>query len=226
MVDYSYLKETHPNLFSNDNAYIKIILDSSVINEWQKNKREELLRSNKPQSWSDIGVVLDDPYIVVIRDLVEFPDGHINSYFRIINKADLGGGQGVVVIPEMGGKILLLHQYRHPTRSWSYELPRGFGEPGIPADEQARNEVREEVEGEISLLTDLGIIYSNTGLEGNKVRLFHAKLKSIGRPDKNEGIESLIWVTLPELEKMIASSVITDGFTIAAYTRAKLLGLL
>ena len=157
---------------------------------------------------------------------MEFPDGSRGSYFRVLSQADLHGGQGVVVLPAMNNRYLLLRQYRHPTRSWSYEVPRGFGEPGVPAEQQAKNEVKEETQGDVDELIDLGIYHSNTGMEGNKVRLFFANLKSIGKPAQAEGIESYRWVSLGELEEMIATAKITDGFTIAAYTRAKLQGIL
>jgi ADP-ribose pyrophosphatase len=126
----------------------------------------------------------------------------------------------------MSNKYLLLRQYRHPIRAWSFEIPRGFGEPNVPAEKQAENEIKEEIEGEIIKLIDLGIFFNNTGLEGNKVRLFFAELSTVGKPAKDEGIESLYWVTLKEMQNMLANSKITDGFTIVAYTRAKLRGLL
>lgn len=221
-MDYQKFIMEYPNLFQNENVPIKIVKDVRSIEDWQKNKRAKLSIEGKPLEWADIGVVLDDPYVVMIRDLVEFPGGRVAGYFRVINRADLNGGQGVVVLAEKDDKFLLLHQFRHPTRSWSYEIPRGFGEAGVEAEEQAKHEIREEVGGEINKLIDLGIYYSNTGLEGNKVKLFYAKLKSVGKPAEEEGIESILWVSLAELEEMIASAKITDGFTIAAYTRAKL----
>jgi ADP-ribose pyrophosphatase len=226
MKNYFDLLQSNPWLLGTELDPIKIITDSDRIRNWQENRHAKLSAEGKPLEWADIGVVLDDPYIVVIRDLVEFPGGRLGGYFRVINRADLNGGQGVVILCEKDGKYLLLHQYRHPTRSWSYEVPRGFGEPNVTAEEQAKNEVHEEVEGEIGELVDLGIYYSNTGLEGNKVKLFYAKLKSIGKPAQEEGIESFLWVPLAELEKMIANAEITDGFTIAAYTRAKLKSLI
>lgn len=226
MDKYFSLMDTHHTLFSNENAMLKVVTSKEVIASWQKEKLQEMEAANKPLDWANIGIILDDPYIIVLRDLVEFPGGDLGSYFRIINQADLRGGQGVVVLGEMDGKYLLLNQFRHPVRSWSFEAPRGFGQPGTPAEEQAKNEILEEVGGEINELVDLGIYYSNTGLEGNKVKLFYAKLKSVGQPAQEEGIESFLWVSLAELEEMIASAKITDGFTIAAYTRAKLRGLL
>jgi len=226
MKNYLDLMELHPDLFSNENALLRIISDEQEILKWQKQKQKELLQDNKPSQWADIGIVLDDPYIIVLRDLVEFPNGFRGGYFRLINRADLAGGQGVVALSEMDGRFLLLHQYRHSTRSWSYEVPRGFGESGVAAEEQVKSEVWEEVSGEIAKLIDLGVYFNNTGLEGNKVKLFYAKLKSVGQPAQDEGIESFLWVSLAELEEMIVNAKITDGFTIAAYTRAKLRGLL
>jgi ADP-ribose pyrophosphatase len=75
-------------------------------------------------------------------------------------------------------------------------------------------------------LVDLGILYSNTGIQGDAVRLFYAKLSSVGKPARSEGIESFRWVSVAGLEAMMRDGEITDGFTIAAYTRAKLRGLL
>jgi ADP-ribose pyrophosphatase len=223
---YLDLLHNSPDLIANKNALIKIILDEDAIKKFRVTYENKLIAIGKPKEWAEIGLVYSDPYIVILRDLVEFPGGSKGSYFRILNQADLQEGQGVVVLPSMNGKYLLLHQYRHPIRSWSYEFPRGFGEPGILAEQQAKNEILEEIKGEISNLIDLGVYHSNTGLEGNTVKLFFASLNSIGEPERLEGIESYRWVTLTELENMIATASITDGFTIAAYTRAKLLGLL
>ena len=224
--EYIEFTKKHPDLFSNEQAMLKLEMDPNEIAAWRDNRKKELADKNLPLEWADIGIILNDQYILVLRDLVEFLDGRKGSYFRVLNQADLRGGQGAVILPEMNGKYLLLRQYRHPTRSWSYEVPRGFGEPGVPAEQQAEDEVREEIQGEIAELIDLGIYHSNTGLEGNKVKLYFAKLKSIGKPAQSEGIESYRWVSLNELEDMIATAKITDGFTIAAYTRSKLQGIL
>ncbi len=223
---YFELLHNNPRLIANKGALIKIIPDEDAIKSWKVTYQDKLTATGKPSEWAEIGIVYSDPYIVILRDLVEFPGGSKGSYFRILNQADLQGGQGAAVLARMNHKYLLLRQYRHPIRSWSYEIPRGFGEPGILAEQQAKNEVSEETQGEIIDLIDMGSYHSNTGLEGNKVELFFANLKSIGKPAQGEGIESYLWVSLNELEEMIATAKITDGFTIAAYTRAKLKGLL
>jgi len=150
----------------------------------------------------------------------------MHGYIRSVATASLKGGHGAVILPEYHGKILLLHQYRHPTRKWHYEVPRGYGEPNTPLDVNARKEIEEETGGVAAELVSLGEFYNNTGYETAPVALFYAKLSSVGTANENEGIESFVWLTVKELEEWIANEKITDGFTIAAYTKAKLKGLI
>lgn len=214
-------------LLENPNELFKIIIDESVVQEWQAERRQQSNNLPSGITRTDIGIVFDDPYVVILRDLVEFPGGFRNGYIRLYNRAYLeGGAAGVVMLPEMNGKLLLMHQFRHATRSWHWEIPRGFGEPGVEAEDQARAEIEEEISGEIAELTNLGLYFNNTGLEGNPIYLFLAKMSSIGEPKLKFGVDKFIWVSVPELEKMIADGDITDGFTIAAYTKAKLKGLI
>ncbi|MGC8855576.1 MAG: NUDIX hydrolase [Anaerolineae bacterium] len=216
-----------PHFFNNEGAKISIICSEETIRQWQQQRQSELKARELPLEWAEIGVVFDDPNLLILRDLVEFPGGYRNGYIRLYNRAFLEhGAAGVVVLPVREEKILLIQHYRHATRSRHWEIPRGFGRPGVKAETQARNEVKEEVEGNIEKLIDLGILYNNTGLEGNPIHLFLAHLTSIGRMETEEAIETFRWVSVAELERMIADAEITDGFTIAAYTRAKLKGLL
>lgn len=225
-MDYFSLAKSYLKLFDNENALLNIVLDQKIISEWEAKKETELKQKGLPLEWAKLGVILDDPYNIIVRDLVQFPDGDMRGYGRSIATASLRGGKGVVVLPEYEGKIMLLHQYRHATRQWHYEVPRGYGEPNTPSDINARKEIEEETGGAASKLVSLGEFYNNTGYETASVALFYAKLSSIGTANVNEGIESFVWLTVKELEEWIANEKITDGFTIAAYTRAKLKGLI
>jgi ADP-ribose pyrophosphatase len=221
------ITRNHPKLLSNEDAPIKILSDETAIKQWQEKRSLHLEQKSQPIEWADIGVVFNDPFVVVLRDLVEFPGGFRNGYIRLYNRAYLeGGAAGVVMLPEMEGKLLLMHQFRHATRSWHWEIPRGFGEAGVSAEDQARAEVKEEIGGEIAELTNLGLYFNNTGLEGNPIYLFLAKMTSISEPKLKFGVDKFIWVSVSELEDMIVDGEITDGFTIAAYTKAKLKGLI
>ncbi len=225
-MDYFSLVKSHSKLFDNENSLLNIVLDQKTISEWEAQREAELKQKGLPLEWAKIGVILDDPYNIIVRDLVQFPDGDMRGYGRSIATASLRGGKGVVVLPVHEGKIMLLHLYRHAMRQWHYEVPRGYGEPNIPAVENAHKEVEEETGGKVSELVSLGEFYNNTGYESASVALFYAKLASVGKPEINEGIESFVWLTVKELEEWIANEKITDGFTIAAYTKAKLKGLI
>lgn len=215
---YLKLIKNNPSLFQPNDVPLKIIIDKSRIDEWQS-------VNSGPEN--EIGVLLEDRYITVIRDLVEFPDGNMAGYNRIVNTAAFkNGGVGSVILPIMKQKILLIKVFRHPIRKWSYEIPRGFGEPGLSPKELAQKEISEEVGGRIKDVISLGTLHSNSGLEGNNVQLFLANLNEVGDPRKPEGIEEILWVNLNQLEEMIVQGQITDGFTISAYARAKLMGLL
>ena len=60
----------------------------------------------------------------------------------------------------------------------------------------------------------------------HSVVLVYAELESIGTPALGEGIAEILLVSPTEFEQMIADSVITDAFTVAAAYHARLRGLL
>lgn len=219
MISYFELIKNKPELFDNQNAMIKIITDKERIQSWEQEQKSKLSFEGKPEKWGKIGIVYDDPYIMILRDLVQFPTGKVGSYFRLINTADLLGGRGVAIIPIIKEKIVLLRQFRHPTRSWHWEIPRGFGEPNLSPEENVIKEIDEEIEGEISRLIYLGTYHCNTGVEGVLTNLYFAKLKKVGKPNQDEGIKYFQQFSKSEVENMIINSQITDGFTIAAFTR-------
>lgn len=226
MLTYADLIRNNPILFNNEKALIEIITDKQMIRNWEAQRKKELTEQALPTDWADIGVVYEDPYILIVRDLVKFQSGMLGTYFRLLNSADLKGGQGTTIMPLYESKILLMRQFRHPTRDWHWEIPRGFGEPDTSPSENARNEIFEEIQGELLDLIDLGPYHSNTGISGTNTQLYLARLKSIGLVNQDEGIQSYKLVDINIFEKMICDAEITDGFTIAAFTRALLRGYL
>jgi ADP-ribose pyrophosphatase len=126
----------------------------------------------------------------------------------------------------LDGKIVLLRHFRHATRSQHLEIPGGFGEPGVSAADQAREELREEIQAETDTLIELGDFYSNTGAESGCVELFLAKIRDLGRPQTSEGIAGVEIEPPRRVAEIIRDGGITDSFTIGAFTRAWLRGLL
>ncbi len=77
--EYLEFAKNHPELFSNDEAMLKLELNSNIIANWMKLRRKELAEKRSPIEWAEIGIILRAKYILVIRDLVEFPDGNRGS---------------------------------------------------------------------------------------------------------------------------------------------------
>ncbi len=73
---------------------------------------------------------------------------------------------------------------------------------------------------------EVGIAYPDTGASSECNEFFYAEITSYGNMDTNEGISELRIVTVPEFESLIRENTINDEFTIVAYARAKLQGLL
>ena len=93
-------------------------------------------------------------------------------------------------------------------------------------EEMALRELQEEIGGIASRLVSLGQIHPDTGMTSECDELFLAEVESYSDAEAFEGIIEILPTSVLELERLIRENEITDGFTIAAYTRAKLRGLL
>jgi ADP-ribose pyrophosphatase len=215
-MNYSQLVKNFPELFTNVDAPFKIITDAHEIRSWQSGQR-----TNKK-----IGIIYSDPYILIIRDLVEFPDSHRDGITRVVSVGELSGKHGIAVLGQFEGKIMLLKNYRNATRQWHLEIPRGYAENKLTTEQNVINELSEEAGAAASEIISLGLLYVNTGLEQSPASLFFARLLKIGYPETQEGIAGIVLLSPTEIENLISNSSITDCYTIAAYTRAKLKGLL
>lgn len=223
---YDELRESFPQLFANPpGAAFAILTDPAEIAAAEQAQAAELAGMGLPADMAETGVVFMDPYLMIVRDAVQTRDGEFGTYGRVVAP---GNSSGVVVLPLTPDGVVLLNHFRHSTRSWHLELPRGFGTPGIedPADD-ARRELREEIGVEAAAFHDLGIMYPDTGATSTPVRLFLAEVTDTpSAADREEGIDDIRIVTAAELATLIGDATITDGFTIVAYTRALLRGLL
>ncbi|MEU9957357.1 NUDIX domain-containing protein [Streptomyces sp. NPDC050982] len=169
-----------------------------------------------------IGVVHADPYITVVRDPVRFPDDQLGVYGRIFSTS---GVPGVVVLPLLDDLIILVEHFRHATRSWHIEAPRGFGRSGSTDELNAARELSEEIGSEVIEMIPLGIVYPDTGMLADHAALFAARIESVGELDKMEGIRRVVPMTGFEIREAMHDGTVNDGFTIAAVTRAWLAGL-
>lgn len=176
-----------------------------------------------PSEYGDTGVVYQDDYLILVRDAVRFRDGRLGSYIRLV-PATSGGG--AVVLPLMGERALLVRHFRHAIRSWLWEVPRGFADPGEAAERTAGRELEEELRLTPTELVHLGTVHPDAGTSASAVEIFAARVAGLPDPDPIEGIDDVRLLPPAELDRWIADGRIRDGFTLAACALARARGLL
>ncbi|WP_093840099.1 NUDIX hydrolase [Streptomyces aidingensis] len=214
--EYERLRRLRPELFRNDDGPGAIEITAPAA-------AGSGTPGAAPPPVGPVGVVYADPYIRVLRDPVRFPDGRNGTYIRILPTAE---SPGCAVLPLLDGRIVLLENFRHATRSWELEIPRGFGTDGLSGQENALKELREELSARTAEISPLGAVHPDTGLYAQRVELFLARLESIGEPERAVGIRGVRLVSEAELEGLVREGEVTDGFTLSALAQARVRGLL
>lgn len=223
--EYLAFARRNPSLFVNPEAGgFGILLDSADIDAAAAQAAERLRQRGQPVSWAHVGIVHRDQYGILLRDAVRFPNGSLGTYIRFVQQS--GSPPGVAVLPHAHGDIVLVRHFRHATRDWHLEIPRGFGEPDATAEENARRELTEELGAAAVQMIPLGRIHTNTGLTGEFDELWYADIDSWGAGDAAEAISHVVPVSVSELERLMRDGEMTDSYTIAAFTQARLHGLL
>ncbi|CAL9424973.1 NUDIX hydrolase [Streptomyces sp. enrichment culture] len=204
---YEVMRREHPELFRNDQSGDGIdIVDPRTV-----------------EVSGELGVLYSDAHIRLLRDPVRFPDGRTGAYLRILGSTQ---APGAAVLPLLEGRVVLLENYRHATRAWHLEIPRGFGTEGLAAEENALKELEEEIGVRPLSLTPVGAVHPDTGMQSHLVRLFVADLAAIGAMETAAGIRRAVLLTPDELDSRILDGSVTDGFTLAAVAQARLRNLL
>src|SRR4030095_4189551 len=78
-------------------------------------------------------------------------------------KSSESGGFNSVLMCAQGDRVLMIRKFRHEERNWSWEFPRGFGEPGLSAEKNARTELQEEIGVSTAKLTCLTKVKEGKG---------------------------------------------------------------
>jgi ADP-ribose pyrophosphatase len=219
---YLDLMLEHPEFFRNSGepGEIKIITDETCIRTEQKKIRVKLKKEGHPSHWIDIGVLAEDEWFYVIRDMVEFPGGKVGGYIRWINrKSSEGGGFNVVLMCMQDDNVLMIRKYRHEERNWSWEFPRGFGEPGLSAEKNAITELKEEIGVSNAKLTCL--TKTKEGKGGTAVFLAEIPSGEKITLETQEGISKFRWVNMLDLEKLVKMGQLSDWFSLWAFSLEK-----
>jgi ADP-ribose pyrophosphatase len=172
---------------------IEIILDEEKMIEIEK------------KSGRDVGVLKEDRYWIWINDACLFPSGQEGVYGRIFLKRGLTSlAPGVAVVPiNSEGKIVLICQFRHATRSWEIELPRGFVDENETLEEAAKRETLEETGGTIEEVRLLGKFPPDSGALSAVVPVYIAYVTEQGarKQEVSEAIIANLELSIEEVEE-------------------------
>ena len=199
---YFQLQKYRPELFK-ESDLLPIELDIKVIEKYMADTGKQ------------IGVLYDSPYHMLIVDLIhDEKNDKYYTYERIVSPSN----DAVVIVPMYNGNFVLLNQFRHSLRDFQYAFPRGFGEFGISAENNARKEIKEELGVDAKTFSLLGTIVADSGLCGDTVYVYTCEIDAPKISKGYEGIESVFIKTEVEFSDMIKQNQITDGFTLSAYS--------
>lgn len=128
---------------------IQIILDPEEIAQIEENHRLKLLRRGVDEKsafkWSRVGIIDSDSIWIWIRDAVILPSGRKTIRDRMTWKTAVDGPQGVSTLPVLKDKrMILCLKYKHATRSWQIELPRGVRLFGETAEKASNRQLRKD----------------------------------------------------------------------------------
>lgn len=215
---YFQLMRSNPALFKNsgETGEVRIITDKKRILDEQKKIRASLKKEGNPPNWIDIGVLSEDQWFYVIRDMVEFPGGKVGGYIRWVNrKSTEGGGFNSVLMCVQEDKVLMIRKFHHEDRKWNWEFPRGFGEPGLSAEKNARMELWEELGVRNAKLTRLTKVKEGKG--GTAVFMVEIPKDQKITLETQEGIAKYRWVKKEKLDQMVKKGQLSDWFSLWAY---------
>ncbi len=132
-----------------------------------------------------------------------------------ISPADARPGV-VVVAREPGERIAVIRQFRAALDAEVWELPRGLGSSGSPAQDAAR-ELEEETGARAHHLEPLGHIHPDPGVQRQQMVVVRARVpEATTQPSDVEEIAEVAWWTPGELCEAVRTGVLRDGISLAA----------
>lgn len=206
-------------LGNTQNGEIEIFLNPIDIFAAEKAAIGQLMRQGLSEDEAakriQVGVRNESRWGVSICDAVRFPSGALGTYVREISWPQLEQGlDGIAVIPVLeDGRIILTASYRHATRRWCLEIPKGGTDPegiAITIKRELLEEAGVEIIGEPKLV---GYNTPDNGILASRVPVYFARVRIIGQPipEESEAIGGLVIMNKTEFKKALADGEYTDS---------------
>ena len=173
------------------------------------------------------GILLKDELHFVVRDAVKFPSGDVEAQLRVVSRYMVDGPAGVVALASRDGKIFLREMFRHGTRRWELETPRGGRDQGCTPEETAENEIREELGFRVKHMEKIGEVSAETAFVASTLPIFWAELEPgppKDEPESTEAFGKIVELSPAQLKDRLARGDIRDGYTLSAVLFAQLAG--
>jgi ADP-ribose pyrophosphatase len=180
-----------------------------------------------PRIRAKTGILIEDKLHYFVRDAVKYPSGEVGTAMRIIGCTMHDGPAGIVALCSRDGNIFLRETFRHGTRRWELETPRGHRETGMSAEDAARKEIDEELGFKVLNIECIGQVSGDTAMLASTLPVFWADLapgRSRDHPEGKEAFGRIVEVFPPELRTRIGRGEIRDGYTLGALTLAQVAG--
>jgi 8-oxo-dGTP pyrophosphatase MutT (NUDIX family) len=143
---------------------------------------------------------------------IELPDGRHLEHRSIRTPP----GAGVVAV-DHEQRVLLIWRHRHITSEWGWEIPIGKIEDGETPPEAAAREFEEETGWRAGPLRHLIKVRPTPGLSDSEHHIYQASTAThTGNPADAIEAEKIAWISLSDLDSLIAKGDITSGTTLAA----------
>ncbi|MBF8263533.1 MAG: pyrophosphohydrolase including oxidative damage repair enzyme [Parachlamydiales bacterium] len=178
--------------------------DLGPVGDWTKGEMQLILDPStiikiQSQYGDPLGVVAEDKYWMWLRDAIILPNGKCTGYNRFFPKHGLNCTHLVATLAITPNKELLVNLiFRHATRSWEIELPRGGANRGETPANAAAREVKEETGYTVAEIIPLGAVAMDSGISSAIGHVFFARTNGIEKTQREDEECISTVMTLPK----------------------------